>query len=351
MSIWSGALTLSCDECARSQYNHLPGSYRVLPLSEYRDWYAEARSQMQDAVTVVTAEVIDDASARAAAPSPPPIVPQAAAIPARGPAPAPAAAAGGPPPSSSPGAPAAGPGKKMSRRAARTLLGGGIAVTACVIVGVFLITWGNHLASRDGTYSNALWSFWGVVFILMPLWAGIGWVVTEVVKFSAQQHRRYREWKASLTPQQRAAAGLAEAAAMTVAAVAMRKRHKRTDARLTSSVMGYTMPDGHTMQPSDRLASYRQRAAMRHPAPQQAWGAPDPTAASQQAIARSRPHLVPETRHIQDAALVRGKNPTPLTISPLPTPCLVLRLSEAVSALLVELHAQRRGSLSSVPSG
>ena len=81
-SIWSGVLTLSCDECARSQYNHLPGSYRVLPLSEYPDWYAEARSQMQGAVTVLTAEVIDDASARAAAPSPPPVVPQAAAIPA-----------------------------------------------------------------------------------------------------------------------------------------------------------------------------------------------------------------------------------------------------------------------------
>ena len=45
--IWSGALTLSCDECARRQYNHLPGSYRVLPLSEYRDWYA--RSQKPDA--------------------------------------------------------------------------------------------------------------------------------------------------------------------------------------------------------------------------------------------------------------------------------------------------------------
>lgn len=150
-SIWSGALTLSCDECARRQYNHLPGSYRVLPLSEYRDWYAEARIQMQDAVAVVTAEVIDEA----AAPSPAPVVPQAAAISARCTAPAPAAAASGPPPGSSPGAPAAGPGKKMSRQAARTLLGAGIAVTACVIVGVFLITGGNHLASRDGTYSNA----------------------------------------------------------------------------------------------------------------------------------------------------------------------------------------------------
>jgi hypothetical protein len=27
-----------CDECARSQYNHQPGAYRVLPLSAYRDW-------------------------------------------------------------------------------------------------------------------------------------------------------------------------------------------------------------------------------------------------------------------------------------------------------------------------
>jgi len=267
MGIWSGALTLSCDECARRQYNHLPGSYRVLPLSEYRDWYAEARSQMQDAVTVVTAEVIDEACARAAAPSPAPVVPQAAAISVRGPVPAPAAAASGPPPGGRPGAPAAGPGKKMSRPTARTPLGAGIAVTAGVIVGVVLITWGNHLASRDGTYSNAPWTFWGVVFILMPLWAGIGWVVTQVVKFSAQQHRRYREWKASLTPQQQAAADLAEAAAMTGAAIAMREHHKRTDARLTSSIMGRTMPDGHTMRPSDRLASYRQRAAMRHPPP------------------------------------------------------------------------------------
>ena len=82
MGIWSGALTLSCDECARRQYNHSPGAYRVLPLSEYRDWYAEARSQVQDTVTVVTAEVINEA----AAPSPAPVVPRAAAISALGPA-------------------------------------------------------------------------------------------------------------------------------------------------------------------------------------------------------------------------------------------------------------------------
>ena len=95
-SIWSGALILSCDECARSRYNHQPGAYRVLPLSAYRDWYAEARSHVQDAVAVMTAEVIDDASAAPAAPSPAPVVPQAATISARGPAPAPTVAASGP---------------------------------------------------------------------------------------------------------------------------------------------------------------------------------------------------------------------------------------------------------------
>jgi hypothetical protein len=295
-SIWSGALVPSCDECARRQYNHRPGDYRVLPLSEYRDWYAEARSQMRDAVTVVTAEVIDEACARAAAPSPAPVVPRASAISARGPGPAPAAAASGPPPGGSPGAPAAGPGKKMSRQAARTLLGAGIAVTASMAFGIFLITWGNHLASRDGTYSHAPWSFWGVVFILMPLWAGIGWVVTQVVKFSVQQHRRYRAWKASLTPQQRAAVDLAEAAAMTAAGIAMRQRHKRTNARLFSSVMGHTMPDGHTMRPTDRIAFYRQRAAPRHPAPQPPHAPRDPAEASQEAIMRFHPgHRDPET--------------------------------------------------------
>jgi hypothetical protein len=98
LSIVSGAMVLSCDECARRQYNDRPDAYYVLPLSEYRDWYAEARSQMQDGVIAVTAEVIDNGSAWAAAPSPAPAVPQAAAIGAGSPAPAPAG--GGPPGSS-----------------------------------------------------------------------------------------------------------------------------------------------------------------------------------------------------------------------------------------------------------
>jgi len=32
-----------CDECARPVYNHRPGYFRLLPVSDYIDQYAEAR--------------------------------------------------------------------------------------------------------------------------------------------------------------------------------------------------------------------------------------------------------------------------------------------------------------------
>jgi hypothetical protein len=53
---------------------------------------------------------------------------------------------------------------------------------------------------------------------------------------------------------------------MTAAALATRQHHKRTNDRLFSSVMGHTMPDGHMMRPTDRIASYRQQSEMRHQA-------------------------------------------------------------------------------------
>jgi hypothetical protein len=45
----------------------------------------------------------------------------------------------------------------------------------------------------------------------------------------------------------------------------MWEHHKRVDARLISSVMGRTMPEGHTLRPLDRMASYRQQKALRFP--------------------------------------------------------------------------------------
>lgn len=123
---------------------------------------------------------------------------------------------------------------------------------------------------------------------MLPLIVGAAWLLAAIVHAAAAEYRRYCAWKASLTPEQRVAVELAEATAATAAAIAMWEHHKRTDARLTSSVMGRALPDGHTMRPTDRLASYRQRAAMRHPVPQQAWGAPTATAASQHAGDRAQ---------------------------------------------------------------
>ena len=296
MGIWSGALTLSCDECARRQYNHLPGSYRVLPLSEYRDWYAEARSQMQDAVTVVTAEVIDEACARAAAPSPAPVVPQAAAISARGPVPAPAAAAGGPPPGSSPGAPAASPGKKMSRQAARTLLGAGIAVTACVAFGIFLITWGEPpcLAGRD--LQQCPLEFLGRR--LHP---------DAVVDRDRLGSHRGREVLGSAAPPVPGVEGKPDAAAAGRSRPGGGRGDDRRRGRHAGAPQAHQRPAGqqrhgthHARRPHDAAIGQARvlppAGAMRYPAQQPPHAPRNPTEASQEAIMRFRPgYRDPET--------------------------------------------------------
>jgi hypothetical protein len=184
---------------------------------------------------------------------------------------------------------------RHSRRGARRRRTQALAIVAATGsegTGIFLVSWGNHLAAQNYYYSVLPWGFWGAFFIALPVIALAIVVVAAIAHVAAGEHRQYRAWKASLPPEERMAVELAEAAALTAAAIAWHEHNKRVDARLTSSVMGYTMPDGHTMRPSDRIASYQQRAALRHPAPQQVWGAPDPTAASQTVIARSHPeHL------------------------------------------------------------
>jgi len=77
-------------------------------------------------------------------------------------------------------------------------------------------------------------------------------VVAGIAKAAAAEHRRYRDWKAALPPEQ--------CAALMATASAIHKRHKRANARLTSSVMGRTMPDGRTPRPSQRIASGRPQA-------------------------------------------------------------------------------------------
>jgi hypothetical protein len=134
----------------------------------------------------------------------------------------------------------------------------GFALAASVALGIFLISWGNHLSAQDYTYDVIPWALWGTFFIAVPVIMGATWLLAAMVRAAAAEHRRYRAWRASLTPEQRAAVELAEAVAATAAAIAMWEHHKGTGARLTGSVMGYTLPDGQTTRPSYRIAAYRQ---------------------------------------------------------------------------------------------
>jgi len=54
----------------------------------------------------------------------------------------------------------------------------------------------------------------GLTMFLVPVLAGAGWIVVEFLKFSAEEARQYRAWKKTLTPQERMAVNLAEAAVL-----------------------------------------------------------------------------------------------------------------------------------------
>jgi len=129
---------------------------------------------------------------------------------------------------------------------------------ASAALGIFLISWGNRLGAQNYYYNVEPWGLWGAFFIALPVIAGAIRLLAAIAKAIAAEHQRYLAWKAALTPEQRAAVELGELAALTAAAIAMHERHKRRDAELTSSVMGYTMPDGYTPRPSQRIAAYRE---------------------------------------------------------------------------------------------
>jgi hypothetical protein len=189
----------------------------------------------------------------------------------------------------------------------------GFALAASVATGIFLIAEGNHRAAQDYYYNILPWGFWGAFFLALPFIAGAIWLLAAIVRTAAAEHQRYCAWKASLTPEQRLAVELAEAAAVTAAAIAMREHHRHTDARLTSSVMGRAMPDGQSLRPSDRIAAYRQQAALRDPDPQQPWGASDPMA-GQPVGHRALPPGAPQTGDpdVPDPAVVSGRDPESL---------------------------------------
>ena len=115
-------------------------------------------------------------------------------------------------------------------------------------------------------------------------------IAVQILRFAAQEHRRHRAWKGTLPPDKRREVEIAETAAIWGAAYAahrhMSKKYHENQARLATSAMGQTMPDGVTPRPTDRIAALRQQAAMHCQSQQQPVPAgqvfPDPAAYLQQ---------------------------------------------------------------------
>jgi hypothetical protein len=70
-----------------------------------------------------------------------------------------------------------------------------------------------------------------LIFIGVPAVITAAWV-------TVHSFRRYFAWKRTLTPQERVAVDLAEAAVLWSAHLAMQHQHRETQARLSASVMG-----------------------------------------------------------------------------------------------------------------
>jgi hypothetical protein len=106
------------------------------------------------------------------------------------------------------------------------------------IIGILLITEGNHRAAQDYYYNIVPWGLWGAFFFALPFIAAGLMIVGFMLSLAATEHQRYMAWKGSLTPQHRAAVEAAEFAALATAAIGLHEHHKHVDRRLTESVMG-----------------------------------------------------------------------------------------------------------------
>lgn len=104
--------------------------------------------------------------------------------------------------------------------------------------GIAIITVGNHRAAQDYYYDVIPFGIWGAFFILLPLAAGLAVLLVRGLRMLAVQARKYREWKESLPPEQRAMVDLLELSALSAAAWELHEHHRRADAGLTRLVMG-----------------------------------------------------------------------------------------------------------------
>ena len=228
VAIWhvaGGGISAACEGCAQQKLIGGPGLYQAAPLSDWAD-------SLMDANQKIAAARRPRLTATAETPAPPP-----ASLPA-GQATSPAialrAAVTGEIVTSAPrhaaGHSAPRHGSRNEKRAVPWLSVAGTSI----VTGVFLALVGDP----GNPYSNSALIGLGVALIVLPILAGI---IAVIVMVAQDTMRAHREWISKFPPGQQASIRQAEKAAlwgaMAVGAVALHEHHKRTDARLTESVL------------------------------------------------------------------------------------------------------------------
>jgi hypothetical protein len=254
ISAWDGPGKPTCDSCARFAFDHdTSGQLSLAPLSGYVDMFAAAK---QVAFATPGQVIRGEAGPRRHWDTGEQVITPAPA-PAPAPAPVPVARAGN-------GFTAEERARRRGRDphaelrppAARTWW---IAAGAGLFGIVFCIG-----GAPDGTQiespANGPLIAIGVTLIL----AGIIIAATAAIKIARIQQRRYLAWKATLTPQQRLAADIAEVAALAAGAYAVHEglQHwgERTDAR-TATMRGHMEAARRLSDARDQRQQQEQMAA------------------------------------------------------------------------------------------
>jgi hypothetical protein len=150
-------------------------------------------------------------------------------------------------------------GSARSRVRALLVFGGGTLLSW--VIAIILGAKAMNMDPADGypEGSSGGWLVAALFFAALPFLPLACFVIYRLCVEMAH----YKEWMASLTLEERAGVYLAEAVATAEAAWRAREHRKQVDARLTSSVMGYTGPDGVTPTPTDQLRAMREQQMRR----------------------------------------------------------------------------------------
>jgi len=111
------------------------------------------------------------------------------------------------------------------------------AVLISWVLAVVLLWTGVRLNLDTGSTTGVPLVIIAAVLFLWPVIAFVIWAVVDIGKDIAAEGRQYSQWKQTLTPEQRAAVTMAEAAVLTAAAHELRKHNKERSQRHVDQIM------------------------------------------------------------------------------------------------------------------